>query len=511
MSLPSPAPHPSLRDRQAGVLLHPTSLPGPYGIGDLGPEARRFAGWLQRAGARVWQVLPLSPPGDSAALNPYVSWSALAGNPQLVSLEDLRGEGLLERGELDGPASPEGWIDRGPVRTFKADRLRLAASRLLAAPGHPLHGPLLEFRVHATWAEETALFAALAGRHGTPEWWGWPAPLARGEPAALRRARAELEGELSRRVAEQFLFEHQWRGMRRHCAGLGIRLLGDVPIYVAGPSADTWLHQGQFQLGADGRMTEVSGCPPDAFATAGQKWGNPLYRWEAMAEDDYAWWRRRLARALEHADFVRLDHFRAFAAFWAIPAEGPAVDGRWRPGPGLPFFEALRAALGPLELCAEDLGTIDDEVRALRDQAGLPGMCILQFAFGDDARNPHLPHNHVPARLVYPGNHDNDTALGWWRSLGDEERSRVQRYLGRHGDDIAWDLVRAALASVANLAVVQAQDLLALGSEARMNHPASYARPRSEWRNWSWRLQPGALGDREAERFRGLAGLYGRV
>lgn len=501
----------SLAQRQSGILLHPSSLPGPHGIGDLGPEARRFADWLHRAGVLVWQVLPLCPPGDPLGINPYVSWSALAGNPQLVSLEELRALGLLERAELEGVSRPEGWLDREAVRGFKASRVRLAAERLLARAGHPLQGELEAFGRTVEWARETALFQALAHRHGTPEWWTWPAALARGEPAALERARATLEAEVDVHVAEQFLFEQQWRALRAYCRQRSVRLLGDVPIYVTIRSADVWLNQSQFQLAEGGVMTHVSGCPPDVFAREGQKWWNPLYRWEVMAAGGYRWWQRRLARALEHADFVRLDHFRAFAAYWEIPVDGPASAGRWVKGPGMHFFQAVRAALGPLELCAEDLGDIDAEVLALRDGAGLPGMCILQFAFGGSAQNPHLPHNHVPARVVYPGNHDNDPILGWWQGLDAGTRSHVQHYLGRHGDDIAWDLIRAALASVGNLAVIQAQDLLGLGSEARMNEPASYARPMETWRNWSWRLLPGALGDWHAGRLRQLVELHGRV
>jgi 4-alpha-glucanotransferase len=255
----------------------------------------------------------------------------------------------------------------------------------------------------------------------------------------------------------------------------------------------------------------VAGCPPDAFAEDGQYWSNPLYDWDRMAADEFAWWRGRLARAFEHADFVRLDHFRAFAAYWAIPAGRPAKEGRWRKGPGLSFFEAVHHHLGPLELCAEDLGTIDDDVRDLLRLAGIPGMRILQFAFGDGAANLHLPHNHVRGCVVYPGNHDNDTAQGWWRALPFHARTHAQHYLGRHGDDIAWDLTRAALSSVADVAVAQAQDLLGLGSEARTNNPASYGRlPREQWRNWGWRMRAGALTAQHAERLRLLVTLYGR-
>jgi 4-alpha-glucanotransferase len=503
---------PTLRERQAGILLHPSSLPGRLGIGDLGAEARRFVDWLARAGARLWQVLPLCPPGDRFAINPYVSWSALAGNAQLLSLQELFESGLLDRRELDGPSSVEGVLDRGPVREFKAERIRSAARRLLASPGHPLRGAQLAFRARAAWVEETALYAAVKTRHGGAPWWIWPEPLRRREPAALAEARFELEEEIAEAAAEQFLFDEQWHALRRHCRERGVRLLGDVPIYVSANSADVWLHQDLFQIGPDGSMDAVSGCPPDVFSARGQKWGHPLYRWDRMASDGYAWWRQRLARALEQVDFVRIDHFRAFAAYWEVPAREDPAAGRWVPGPGLPFFEAMRAALGELPLCVEDLGFIDDGVHALREETGLPGMRIVQHGFGSGAANPHLPHNHVERCVVYPGNHDNPPLLGWWSELQPHERSHVQHYLGRHGDDIVWDMIRAALASVGSVAVVQAQDLLVLGNEARMNEPGSYARlPPAQWRNWLWRMKPGALGDWHAARFRQLCELYGRA
>lgn len=502
---------PTLAQRQAGLLLHPSALPGPHGLGDLGPHARGLIDWLQCAGVRVWQVLPLAPPGDLQQCNPYVSWSALAGNPLLLSLDDLAAEGLLEPAELVGPTFPQGQIDFAPAHAFKAARVRRAAQRLLAQAEHPLRRRLAEFRASAPWVEETALFAALKQRHRGAPWWEWPAALRRCEPQALAQAAREGAVELELTVAEQFLFALQWDRLRAYAAARGVRVLGDLAIYVVPDSCDVWRHQEQFQVRADGSMEAVAGCPPDVFAPEGQLWSNPLYDWERMADDGFAWWRARLARAFQHADFVRLDHFRAFSAYWAIPFGRPPREGRWRPGPGLAFFQAVRRHLGALQLCAEDLGDIDAPVRELLRQAGLPGMRILQFAFGEGADNLHLPHNHVPECIAYPGNHDNDTALGWWRSLAPNVRTHAQHYLGRHGDDIAWDLIRAALASVANLAVLQVQDVLALGTEGRFNDPTSYGRlPPEQLRNWGWRLQPGALTDAHAERLRLLVSLYGR-
>jgi 4-alpha-glucanotransferase len=502
----------SLGQRQAGILLHPSSLPGPHGIGDLGPEARRFANWLARAGVRIWQVLPLGPPGGPLSHVPYLSWSALAGNPQLISLHDLHEAGLLERGELDGPAFPPERIDFTPVFAFKAERVRRAADRLLGSTGHPLRGALEEFRGRARWAEDTALFAALKTQHGGARWWTWPEPIRRREPAAVRAAQGALVAEIERRLVEQFLFEHQWQALRRHCRERGIHILGDVPIYLTHDSCDVWMHQDHFNLRPDGTARVVGGAPPDVFSPVGQRWGCPTYGWERMAGDGYAWWRARLSRALEHADFARLDHFRAFSAFWEIPAESKtAASGRWVAGPGMRFFETVRQHLGELPLCAEDLGTIDADVEALLAATGFPGMRILHYAFGGDRRNIHLPHNHVENCIVYPGNHDNDTTLGWWNALPPHERSNIQHYLGRHGDDIAWDVNRAALASVANVAVIQLQDVLAMGSEARMNDSTSYGRPLDQQRNWCWRFLPGALNESHASRLHHLCGIYGRA
>jgi 4-alpha-glucanotransferase len=503
---------PSLSERQAGLLLHPSALPGPHGLGDVGPEARRLIDWLATAGLKLWQILPLAPPGDRQGCNPYVSWSALAGNPLLLSLDDLARDGLLGADDLAAPPFPADHIAFAQAHAFKAERVRRAARRLLSLPSHPLHAQLLRFRESAGWAEETALFAAIkAQQHGAP-WWEWPGPLRRCEPAALEQAARETADERAAVAAEQLLFERQWQALRAYAAERGVRILGDLAIYVVPDSCDVWRHQEQFQLRPDGTLAAVAGCPPDVFAAEGQYWSNPLYDWDRMAEDDYTWWRARLSRAFEHADFVRLDHVRAFSAYWAIPAGCPAKEGRWRAGPGLQFFEAVHQHLGPLELCAEDLGAIDDDVRDLLRLAGLPGMRILQFAFGEGADNLHLPHNHVPGCIAYPGNHDNDTAAGWWRTLPAHARTHAQHYLGRHGDDIAWDLIRAALSSVASVAVVQAQDVLGLGSEARINDPASYGRvPPEQWRNWGWRMLPGALTAQNAARLRLLASLYGRT
>ncbi|HYD43123.1 MAG TPA: 4-alpha-glucanotransferase [Anaeromyxobacter sp.] len=520
--MPNPAGHALpdvLRERQAGVLLHPTSLPGPYGIGDLGPEARRFAEWLGDAGARFWQVLPLGPPAPAPREAPvedcpYVSWASLAGNPWLLSLDDLRADGLLEAGELDPPGFGEGPVDFLRVYPWKRERLRRAADRLLAGRAPGLREALEQFRAEAGWARDAALYAAASARQGGAPWWTWPAPLRERDPAAVAALAVDARAEVDRGIALQFLFERQWAALRAHARARGVLLFGDVPIYVSPDSADVWASPGVFDLRRtpDGELAVQNGTPPDEFTRDGARWGGPLYDWEWMARDGYAWWRLRLSRALAHADLVRIDHFRSLSAAWAIPAGRPPREGRWVPGPALRFFEVVERHMGRLPLCAEDLGAIDADVIALRDAAGIPGMRILQFAFGGDARNPHLPHNHPEACVAYPGNHDNDTAVGWWRKLDPRARTHAQHYLGRHGDDIAWELIRACFASPARLAVIQLQDVLALDSDARMNDPESYGRlPRAEWPNWRWRVRPGAADARTAERFRFLAALYGRA
>lgn len=497
------------RRRQHGVLLHPTSLPGPRGIGDLGPESLRFIDWLAAAGARIWQILPLCPPGGRARDVPYFSWAALAGNPQLISLEALVQDDLLSPAALPTAAFPEGWAAPAAALDAKLGALTEAGHRL--ASGHPLTPAFARFCQEAGWALEAARFAARRAAEGGAPWWRWSAERRSRDASLLAEVDAALADPIRQHQAWFFLFERQWAAVRAHARARGVSIVGDMPIYVMADSADVWAEPEGWRIEADGHLPVVSGAPPDVFSADGQRWGGPLYDWAHMARDDYAWWRARLARAFAHADGVRIDHFRAFSAFWEIPGEAPTAQaGRWVPGPGLAFFDAVRRHLGPLPLCAEDLGSIDDDVRALLAATGVPGMRVLHYAFGGGADNPHLPHNVDAHALIYPGNHDNDTTRGWWASLSADARSHAQHYLGRHGDDIAWDLNRAALASRAAVAVIQAQDLLDLGSEARMNDPASYVLPLEARRNWRWRLTPGALDDAVAGRLRFLAGLYGR-
>ena len=488
--------------RSAGVLLHPTSLPGPYGIGDLGAPARAFVDWLAVSGMRLWQILPLVPTGHNGS--PYSSWSAFAGNPDLVALDELVALGLLAPSDLPPPAPASGPIDYAAARALRRPALAKAVQALLRGGG-TLAAELSTWKEHVPWVAETALFASLKEREEGKPWWEWPATLRDRKPAALAAAARELRTELDNAVAMQFLFARQWQALRAYAASKGVTFIGDVPIYVDGDSADVWAGRELFELGRNGRPERVSGVPPDAFSATGQRWGNPLYRWDKMANDGFAWWQTRLRRSLELTDWVRIDHFRGLSAYWAVPADAPdARSGAWVTGPGLALFDALHNALGSLPVIAEDLGVIDDNVRALLAAADLPGMKVLQFAFGETAINPYLPHNHTPQSVVYTGTHDNDTTRGWWHSQPEHVRHHVRVYLSTPGDDIAWDFIRAALASVARFAIIPMQDVLSLDRHARMNTPSVSAG------NWRWRLAPGDLKPEVARRLRHLVELFGR-
>ncbi len=491
------------RLRRGGLLLHPTSLPGKGAIGDLGSEARAFVAWLAKAGCSTWQILPLVPSHIDC---PYVGWSALAGNPLLVDLEALRGAGLLD----DASEAPNtDRVDFLAAKAHKLPRLGHAAERLLAARHHPWAEDFERFHDEETWARDAAVFDALRERHGFRAWRDWEPALRDREPRALEGATRALAAGIDRRIAELYFFERQWRELCAFAREHGVSLLGDLPIYVDGNSCDVWTHRDLFELDPEGRPASVSGVPPDYFSEKGQLWGNPLYRWERMAEDDFAWWKSRLERALVHADVVRIDHFRAFAAYWAVPSDAPdARSGAWREGPGLAFFEALRRAFGAeLPLVAEDLGLIDEPVHELRRRAGLPGMRVLEFAFDGDPMNPHLPRNHPTDCVAYPGTHDNDTVVGWWAAASADTRRIVARELELSpSEDIARAMVRHAFASPAELAIAAVQDVLSLGSDARMNDPAT---PDG---NWSFRLaDASSLSVRLAEELRELAERTGRA
>lgn len=494
--------------RTAGVLLHPTSLPGIYGVGELGDEVIAFLDWAQSAGVRIWQVLPLNPTGYGAS--PYGCLSSFAGNPLLIAPQRLLQQGFLDADDVaEVPRFSDEHVEFDRVHAYKLDLLRTSWRRFSERATDEQRAALQAFvdaEEQSEWLDDYALYMTLKERAGGAPWWKWEKEIVARDADALSRVRSEHADEIRFWQYVQFLFFGQWSIVRDAAHARGIRIMGDVPIYVACDSADVWGSRELFLLDENGEPTFVAGVPPDYFSATGQRWGNPLYRWDAMRETDYRWWVARVRTNLRFADVIRLDHFRGFAAYWEIPAEETtAVHGRWMPGPGLPLFEALRKGLGELPLVAEDLGFITEDVHELRRATGLPGMKILQFAFsGSDS--PHLPHRFEPSTVVYTGTHDNDTARGWFDTADDEERDNALAYLGCSGaDDIAWGFIRAAYTSVAETAIVPVQDILGLGSDARMNTPGE------EKHNWSWRLGGGALTHEHAAKLRRLAVVTGRA
>jgi 4-alpha-glucanotransferase len=494
------------RTREAGILLHPTSLPSRFGIGDLGPGTDAFLDWAATAGLRIWQVLPLGPAG--AHDSPYAGLSAFAGNPLLISPEWLLEEGLLPASALDeAPAFLEDRVDFAAVHAFKERVLRasFAHARAVGASVTDAAARFAASPAHASWLADWALFAALRGAHGDAGWTEWPAALVSREEGALEAARKEHADEIAFHVYAQFLFFRQWERVKRAANARGISILGDLPIYAALDSADVWSQRRLFAVDASGRPEAIAGVPPDEFTEDGQLWGHPLYRWDVLAAESFDWWIERVRANLRLADLVRLDHFRGFAGYWEVPAgAASAREGKWATGPGLMLFLAIRHALGDVPIVAEDLGEITDDVRQLLATLGVPGMKVLQFAFGEPD-SEHLPHHHVPNAVVYSGTHDNDVTLSWYASLPAEAQERFRDYFGVDGKDPAGVLVRAAYASVADRAIVPLQDVLALGPEARMNVPG-----RTDG-NWAWRAPKDAFRPEVASRLLRLAELTGRV
>ncbi|MEZ5649911.1 MAG: 4-alpha-glucanotransferase [Burkholderiaceae bacterium] len=496
-------------ERTSGILLHPSSLPGALPHGDFGPAAFRFIDWLVEAGQHLWQVLPLSPPGSGHS--PYMSTSVAAGNPAFVSPEQLAMQGLLSPDVVNAALAG---IDTAARVDFDADArvrnrlLRQAAAHFFEGGG-ALAGPTAAFdqwyAVNRSWADDYALFAALAESGLGANWRRWPAALRRRTPNALAEARGRCADEIRFQLFVQWQFDEQWRAIRRYANERSVSIVGDMPIYCAFDSADVWQHPYLFQLDDAFEPHAVAGVPPDYFSATGQLWGNPLYDWDAHARDGFAWWCARLRRTLDHADIVRIDHFRGLAGYWAVPATADtAVQGQWRPGPGMALFDALGDALGAVPVIAEDLGTITPDVTALRDAVGLPGMCVLQFAFADDAANPYLPHNLRPNRVLYSGTHDNDTSRAWFATAPAEERTRVQIYLKTDGREIEWDLIHAASSSVARLAIYPMQDVLGLGGDARMNLPGVADG------QWSWRMDWHQLHAWQTRRLFEISVAHGR-
>jgi 4-alpha-glucanotransferase len=504
--------------RCAGILLHVTSLPSRFGIGDFGPAAFRFIDQLAAAGQTLWQVLPLGPTGNFDS--PYQSFSAFAGDPLMISPELLVEDGVLTETDLDeAPRLPHGTVDYDRVREWKLPLLMRAYRNfrdITHASASHLFG---QFRAdHDTWLDDYALFVALKGRFGlNHNWTSWDHDLVQRNPSALAKYREELADEIEYQQYCQFVFYRQWDALRRHCAVRGVRIMGDIPIYVAHDSADVWSHQQQFLLESNGKPKVISGVPPDYFSKTGQLWGNPIYNWKAMTQSGFEWWIERFRGAFRLYDVLRVDHFRGFEAFWEVSAkEETAINGKWVKAPGEKLFRAVNSALGDLEIVAENLGVITPEVEALRRKFKYPGMAILQFAFGIEGNSAdYRPHNFERQTIAYTGTHDNDTAMGWWHSGGGDstrtaedirrEKEFTLQYLGPGDDPINWKMIRALQGSVAQAVVIPMQDVLGLGSESRMNRPGVAAG------NWRWRMLPDEFTTDMQDRLLDLATLYERI
>jgi 4-alpha-glucanotransferase len=503
--------------RSSGVLLHPTSLPGRFGLGELGPDAYSFIDFLKAAGQKVWQVLPLNPTGYGDS--PFQCFSAHAGNPLLISLEKLIEVGILEPGEVrDESDSTAERVDFGSVLRCKLPLLKKAADRFLKSVSGDDQRAFEDFcRNNASWLDDFALFMAYKDRDSKLIWNQWPEEVAARRSQALGEWRERLKKQIRANQYWQFEFFRQWRDLRAYAQANGIRILGDIPIYVALDSADVWANREYFRLDPQGHPLQVAGVPPDYFSATGQLWGNPIYHWERHKQTGYAWWVNRFRAALNLYDAVRIDHFRGFEAYWEIPAhESTAINGRWVKGPGSDLFTVLQRELGELPIVAENLGVITPEVEAIRHQFGFPGMSILQFAFGNDPQGPSFrPHNYVRDLVAYTGTHDNDTTVGWWASQGAQDSTRTpedvvkehafaRSYLGFTDEPIHWVMIRAVLSSVADTTVIPMQDLLGLGSEARMNLPGTPSG------NWRWRCKKEALTVELAERLLKMVTMYDR-
>jgi len=494
--------------RMAGVLLHPTSLPGPYGSGDFGPAALHFVDWLAAAAQTVWQVLPLTPVGFGGS--PYAGVSAFAGSPQLVALEPLIERGWLapiEADELRG-FNPQ-HVEFERVEPWRLQKLRTAHAGFAERARKPERDAYAAFCVeHRHWLDDYALFMALDVQFRAREVWSWSKwepGLAKREDKAIAAARTSFAGEIRFWQFVQWCFFTQWAAVKAYAKHKGVQIVGDLPIFVAHHSADCWARPDLFLLDEAHEPKVVAGVPPDFFSTTGQRWGNPLYDWAAMKKEKFAWWIARLAHELARADLVRIDHFRGFAGYWEIPATAPtAIEGRWVNAPGEALFASLKQALGDLPVIAEDLGVITPDVEALRDGFGLPGMRIVQFGFNGDASHAFLPHNYIPHCCVYTGTHDNDTVIGWWHGATERERGYAGAYLQCDASNVHWQMIRAAWASVARLAVCQMQDVLGLGSEHRMNTPARLD-------CWTWRFAWDQVGPEPAQRLAQLSATYGRA
>lgn len=503
--------------RACGVLLHPTSLPSEYGVGDLGKNAYQFVDFLESAKQTYWQVLPLGPTGYGDS--PYQSFSAFAGNTNMISPELLVKDGFLSDEEINQkPDFPVGRVDFGLLYDWKNSILAIAFERFRNTTSVDLRGKFETFvQQEKYWLDDYALFRAIKKSQGQKLWLEWDDKLKLRDETALNQARENLRDEIQAQKFQQWLFFRQWKNLKDYANEKDIQIVGDIPIFISLDSSDVWCNPQEFKLKADGSPKVVAGVPPDYFSATGQLWGNPIYDWDKMKADGFRWWIRRVRATLQTVDVVRVDHFRGFAAAWEVPGKDKtAVNGQWVNVPGKELFDSLKTAIGDLPFWAEDLGVITPDVEELRDGFGFPGMRILQFAFGGDTKNHDLPHNYIPNSVAYTGTHDNDTTVGWFNSGAgkgstrddeqiNKEREFCLKYLNSDGEEIQWDFIRAVWASVANTAIAPMQDLLGLGNDARMNLPASSSG------NWYWQCKDGDFSDEIAERLSNLTEIYGRI
>ncbi len=495
-------------ERSGGILLHPSSLPGPYGIGDLGPQAYRFVDWLGSTGCKLWQILPLGPTGYGDS--PYQCFSAFAGNPYLISLDPLIEAGLLKKDDFTGmPDFDASRVDYGLLIPWKLDLLQKVFTRFTENKAEELHKEFNDFCVANTpWLDDYALFMSLKEANGGGPWSDWDEALRKREPSAMKRARKDLAASIRRYSFYQFVFFQQWNKLRAYAHARQIKIIGDIPIFIAYDSSDAWAHPELFFLSEDSLPIVVAGVPPDYFSATGQLWGNPLYNWKVHKELNYAWWLERFRSVLHFVDMIRLDHFRGFAGYYEIPYDAPTAEtGQWMTGPGKDFFLKVSSELSASEdetlpIIAEDLGVITPDVVELRETFHLPGMKILQFGFSG-ADNPFLPHNYPQNCVAYTGTHDNDTAMGWFDSAPEDEKKFAVRYLDiDHGTHFAWDLIRSIWSSVAVYAVTPMQDALGLDTTARMNFPSRLGG------NWEWRMHEGDMSGELADKLRELNELF---
>lgn len=493
-------------ERSAGILLHPTSLPGAEGIGTFGSEAYQFIDWSSKAGFSIWQVLPLGPTGYGDS--PYQCFSAFAGNPLLISLRTLVEHGYLSNDDVTELSHyPREKVDFGRVIPVKRQLLEKACINWFESAPENERNELNDFRHRqGHWLEDYAMFMSLKDFYDGRCWNEWPEEHRDRHESALNSVREELSDRINRQVWLQYVFFKQWGALRQYANEKGIKILGDMPIFVAYDSSDAWANRTLFHFDETGNPSVIAGVPPDYFSETGQRWGNPLYNWYAHRSQGFEWWKQRIGTSLELVDLIRIDHFRGFSACWEIPASEPtAINGKWVDSPGRELFEAVIAGRGDLPLVAEDLGVITDDVTALRKQFNLPGMRVLQFAFGSGSDNPFLPHNHEPDSVVYSGTHDNNTSLGWWKEEAtDEMKGELSRYRGHPVEEPHWDLIHLAFSSVAETAVVPMQDLLGLDSNTKMNRPGEASG------NWEWRASENAFSGELADRVRQMLILFGR-